>query len=141
MIAANDLRIGNWVLFNKTSFDYPSDLHPITGISKYGIYTIYRSPISFDKIHPISLSPEILDKCGFEKETPDNKYGEVYKKEGFNFIIRKVDFGIYPKSTFGYAFELSDDKNWATIKSKIEHLHQLQNLYYCLVGQELQINL
>jgi hypothetical protein len=127
MIQANELRIGNWVM------------HP-NGDVKISAEDI-GSKYSLDACNPIPLTPEIFEKAGFEKETPDDKYGVVYKKDKFNFIIRRVNFGMIGKDDFGWSFELSDETNWATIVSKLQSLHQLQNLYFALTNTELNIQL
>lgn len=64
------------------------------------------------------LSTEILEKCGFEL------YDEENKRWLFN------------------SFYYYNDCVWFdTSQIEIKYLHQLQNLYYCLVGEELQVKL
>jgi hypothetical protein len=86
-----------------------------------------------ENIYPIELTEDILIKCGF----------------------KDMSFpGLYPEYTL-----LSDELNLATIEydsemnavwlcfegticgKKLKHLHQLQNLYFDLTGEELQIAL
>jgi hypothetical protein len=71
-------------------------------------------------IKPIPLTEEILLKCGFQK-----KY-KSYEKNDFTFID-----GGYDK----FAYKL------AILAKTPKFLHQLQNLYFALTGEELQINL
>lgn len=73
---------------------------------------------------PIEINEEILLKCGFK-----------HKGNGFYEIL-------------GYFIELCNVGNEfynCGFKGKtigeIKHLHQLQNLYFCLVGEELNIEL
>lgn len=76
--------------------------------------------VDLERIKPIELTEEILLKCGFVKcSYIDNHYnvlGMVIWNCNEMFIC---------------------NKNGVQLK----YLHQLQNLYYCLVGKELEINL
>jgi len=118
MIKANELRIGNWV--NDTVSG-----NPIRRIKTHD----FTSDLSY--LEPIELSPEILEKAGFNrKESPinfPNPYRFLYEKGCV--IIRFFDdkkFNIKIK-------DHRDDRQL--------NLHQLQNLYWVLVGEELEINL
>lgn len=127
---ANELRIGNWVDYEKTT-------HIITAIDSgnYGRSRWIKQSASepdyehtFKEIEPISLTPEILEKAGFHKHNnawvmPDfneNNYTKDY------FTIWDYD-GTYNLNTTQFPIELKS-------------LHQLQNLYFALTGEELEIN-
>lgn len=71
-----------------------------------------------NNIRPIKLTEEILLKCGFEK--------------GLKYFSYK-DFDIDLKGWFGF--------NNMVANANIKHLHQLQNLYFALTNEELEINL
>lgn len=77
---------------------------------------------TLDYIKPISLTPEILEKCGFEKDS------EV--------IFKHDDTMVYSGSGFIDYYHFGHP-----IKKNINYLHQLQNLYYALTGTELEIKL
>jgi hypothetical protein len=74
-----------------------------------------------DGFSPIPLTPEILEKAGFKKQSSG------YRR--LNNIILMYD---------------NDDNCWL-LKGhpffKFQSLHQLQNLYHSLTGKELEINL
>ena len=118
MINANELRIGNWVkLFN-------DDFYKIHVISKTVIQVeggiIGGEVFKLEHIQPIPLTPEILEKCGFKK-------GSIY----FYFSKFRI-------------VKINDSNNWLILLSdtyhhlcKLKHLHQLQNLYFALTGEEL----
>ena len=72
-----------------------------------------------DIFEPIPITEEWLLKCGFVKDE--------YEMFVFN---RKV---IYKKNDNTFHFYTCD--------IEIKHIHQLQNLYFALTGEELEINL
>lgn len=109
----NELRIGNWV-------DYSGSIIPVA--------SIYIGQSTLEYADPIPLTPEILEKAGFEWSI----YHQAFHKENFEFDINEC----FPK---GYS--LSTFKRRFLIVSKIKYLHQLQNLYYALTGEELEIKL
>ena len=68
---------------------------------------------------PIPLTEDILLKCGFKKEPID-----VYSLNG-------IDLCVSDNSVEFFA---------GRIETNIYYLHQLQNLYFALTGEELNIN-
>ncbi len=116
MIQANELRIGNWV--------YDNVLNGYVQFkSFFGLCNAETKP---EQYSPIPLTSDILDKCGFVKEY------DVYSKSAFE--IANVTDGNGNKS-----FVLLNGKNPASVC--FYHLHQLQNLYFALTGEELTIKL
>jgi len=84
---------------------------------------------------PIPLTPDIVTKCNFHKD----KAGDWE---------HQIDPTLYLKLIFsmdGYAYphyiESSGDEYKVMGIARINSLHQLQNLLYCLTGQELNYNL
>lgn len=121
---ANELRIGNWVsFFNMIEKERYIQVNARFFASLAG--GRMASEMRFDEelngyYHPISLTSEILKKCGFV----DRKLGNFYFLENGNLTIE------------GY----EHDYNGLFI-GNIESMHQLQNLYFALTGTELEINL
>lgn len=77
-----------------------------------------------DQFKPIPLTEEILLKCGF-------KYlGNGFYESSFSNISIFSLSGI--KINIGFK---------GVIIGEIKHLHQLQNLYFALTNQELDINI
>lgn len=114
----NELRIGN-VLKEK----YSGDLLIVIELTKQRITFDYQTTEKWQS-EPIELTEEILLKCGFVKDEFDNWENEtrlgLYKPEEFDGYL-----SIWGDSTVG----------------ECNYLHQLQNLYFALTGQELEINL
>ena len=114
MINAKELRLGNWVNAFKTTYIIDSNDF------QYVDSDTYLMPYD-----PIPLTEDILLKCGFVKSIYTNR--DVYSYENFIVSIFKnrIEFGINSK------------RQLVTIK----HLHQLQNLYFALTGEELKVEL
>lgn len=125
MIQANELRIGNWVgnLANSAK---------VTAILYAGVRLLDQNGEYFEKLNPIPLTPEILEKAGFVKEEGTI---ECWTKENPEFSICKTQSG-------GFMFcVLSFETVQLVQKCKMNSLHQLQNLYFALTGTELNISL
>ncbi len=89
---------------------------------------------------PIPLTEDILLKAGFEKENEDDKYGRVFLIPNTKYIIRIVNYGNPQSEDFGYSLEISDDKDWCSIK-RIYYIHDLQNTIFALTGEEIKMEL
>lgn len=109
---ASELRIGNWV----------KNLGLDVKIEGYGIAFCAEGKLVYD---PIPLTPEILEKCGFG-----------------NGNSEKANVDLWNKYWIG-DFELDNNKECFDYEGKvsIKYLHQLQNLYFALTGEELKITL
>ena len=128
---SNELRLGNCVNIEVSNGDETVKFTNgiITEISK----RVRVNDIVFDyeNLVPISLTEHWLLKAGFEKDDSgvdmfDQDYCEWYQKE-FPLI------GLLCQSSDkSYIF----DENTDTLRLK--YVHQLQNLYFALTGQELE---
>lgn len=76
---ANELMIGDWIEPHQCRI--PTVYARVEGIYPAGI-TIDKAErvFSFDEIHPIPLTPEILEKNGFEKSYSNILTTDGYKK-------------------------------------------------------------
>ena len=81
-------------------------------------------------VEPIPLTPEILEKAGFE-EFPDSS--GLYGYEAFT----KGNCYVEISPTRGIGVSIGSMETAQSIK----YLHQLQNLYFALTGEELNIKL
>jgi hypothetical protein len=116
MIEAKDLRIGNYCLRE-------GKMHKMIA---YDTLMASRG----DAYEPIALTPEILEQCGFDDglyELFANTYLQLDRDNGYSVFIRQDD------TNTGGNF------NFVLLKRGIKYLHQLQNLYWCLTGEELQL--
>ena len=123
MIQAKDLRIGNYVVFSEDG-----TIFKVIEISEKGLGIENRQEITWiemETFDPIPLTEEILLKCGFEKKGKRIFKGWFYLWEENGLIV----------------FALAEMHDEIGCYLSIKSVHQLQNLYWCLCGEELEINL
>jgi hypothetical protein len=107
---ASELRIGNYVKF-KGCGDKP-----------FKVFRIDTTESStFTTAEPITLTEEWLLRLGFEAKGK----ARIHK-----FIVIWLE-------NEEFVFALRDPFKGTTHLTKIQHIHQLQNLYFALTGEEL----
>lgn len=114
---AEELRIGNYV-------QYPSK-------AVYAVDVLYKTYAMLENWQPIPLTEEWLRDFGFISK---KKHPEI-----FNLTIKT---GVWIKVKFYsdcYVCELIC--NSIIISSNVEYIHQLQNLYFALTGEELTLKI
>tara|TARA_R110002073_G_scaffold334962_1_gene525763 strand:+ start:1010 stop:1375 length:366 start_codon:yes stop_codon:yes gene_type:complete len=119
---ANELRLGNWVMFrNSETGLFENDL-PIVDVQEL----LYIEDRTFD-VEPIPITDEWLVKFGV-KWIDETGYGWIDGNYHFNakkFKNGRIDIWI--------------NSNLVNNR-KTKYVHQLQNLYFALTGEELKIN-
>ena len=132
MIAAQDLRIDNWLIFDGRYFqiDCIAKDAPFLNTEEFGV-----GVVSYKNIMPINLSHKILEKCGFVEDEYNILSHPILKCRWVtnHFLGELLEM---PFLRFD-----STKKPSPNISTDIYYLHQLQNIHYCLVGQELQVKL
>jgi hypothetical protein len=92
-------------------------------------------------VQPISLSPEILEKCGFEmvEEEYEPSVGDAIGRLFYNnmSIIQQKDSGKFHLLLDGGP----DSHEYGFTGIEVRSIHQLQNLYFSLTGEELTVKL
>ena len=127
-IEAKDLRLGNYV--NEQYWDSVDGCFKFAKIVVDGIYKKHivcenNGAYNLDDIQPIPLTENWLVRCGFE-------FGiklENFTKGKHQFIELDCLNGYFSESGIFYY----------GLNTEIKYLHQLQNLYWCLCGEELKI--
>lgn len=133
MITAQELRIGNWVtdltrnrIVSIEGIEPNQDFVWVNYLNGFGQYKV-----GINNIEAIPLTPEILEKCGFEKKQWTTKGIEItchYYQ--LNNIVVYLLKGFFEIELITKAGQFNMSKSW-------NYLHQLQNLYWCLCGKEL----
>lgn len=136
-LKCTDLRIGNLIdyfgdIIKVDTIDYFDGKERVGGKTK-DEDRVFDKPSYFD---PIELTEEVLLKIGFGKRndcyTLSNEYiFFVYYKDSF-----KQELLASVKRKGKYYYNTNELKNY-----DIKYLHQLQNAYYCLTGEELEVEL
>ena len=128
MIQPHELRIGNMVntIYGITTIIGVVD----NGLEDYAMFIrtdsghLHRTDGT--KSTPIPLTEEWLIKAGFV----GNEF-KVFRLNDFKIGLNGDDI-VHQQYTCIYK---------QAISVKVKHLHQLQNLYYCLCGEELKIEI
>ena len=131
----NELRIGSLVYFNGK--------HQETGVVS-GITTdlitdpkIYINdridiPYNLSSLRPIKINNQWLSDCGFVLQHvtthTDGRYSEMYIKDCL--WIQQQDNGLWSLFIFGYPITRFEDS---------QYKHQIQNTYFALTGEELNL--
>ncbi len=114
---ANEMRVGNY-------YDHNGEVKQVTPNTILEVWEAER-----DWCKPIPLSEEVLIRCGFEKNKNEDR------SDCFYFISVGVSqLHINPDNGVAWIFRGDNIFNNPTL---IEYLHQLQNLYFALTGEEI----
>ena len=132
MIDCKDLRIGNWVYSpedeNVIIESVKKDWCDVRTKGDGEFHESYGCPTQ--NLEPIPLTPELLVKCGFEIVNSD-VHNITHAYNGYLAINTYTEGGEY--------WWLRYYQGGTNIN--IKYLHQLQNIYYLLIGKELEIDL
>jgi len=144
MINPNELRIGNWVMVDDKLLDKNASreayFHQMQGFDIYKISE--REEGEENGLRGVDITERMLLSCGFKLDEGfalagfSNKYDLNIPVKGINnneityYICQQLkvkNFGTY--TVDGY---------WAA--NNFKYIHQLQNLFFDLTGNELTIN-
>jgi len=115
-MTAAELRIGNWVILQQDDNGIQRYNHDVDAID---IAVAVDNP---ERFSPIPLSPELLEAMGFEERQESWEHPNIsLGKPNLNLCTAYGEYTVsFKKNTY---------------------LHQLQNLFYSLTGEELSIDL
>ena len=133
MINANELRMGNYLL-------QKIQTKIVTVKCGYEHFDMLAKGEGKD-LFPVVLKAELLEKCGF---TENRDYPLLPSAREFKLLLpvigsQKNEINAYIKNNqecFGRA--ATDNK---PVSNNFYYLHQLQNLYFVLTGEELTLKL
>ena len=130
MMDPKEVRIGNLVNYNEDGYGF-DDYVVIIEPHEIHTYRTIAERIKNAEFHPIPITPEWLERLGFEKRISPKGHENwvMYSQHHFAFVLREIT----PFIGFTY-------HSYGTDHSlQIDHVHQLQNLYHALTGQELTV--
>lgn len=123
MIDPKQLRIGNYITF---PIGLKGKLCEVLAINEKQVLIKTeidrRAWLNFDYLEPIPLTQELLEKCGFEYDQDD--HGHYWTIDEFVVELSGIEEGIFKLEQY---------------RTIITTLHQLQNLYFAITGDELEI--
>ena len=133
MVQANELRIGNYISYKNERW------------IKVGYHEIRYAVLYPDtSYYPIPLTFEILEKAGLPDQEINEK-GCGWFHRG-NFLVGKTKYHYHfhknsKRLTLAIVVTLEKGSDTTAFAWDIYYVHQLQNLYFALTGQELEVNL
>ena len=141
---ANELRIGN-LIASGVKYNDTSVVGKVLsiGLEECAFEQIYcECPESFewffkDNYCGIPLTPEILEKCGFKKRRDGEYLYSIDLDKHISIVVNKDNF--FPMLL--QDAEFSGGELNVYFCNLINYLHQLQNLYFALTGEELELKL
>jgi len=125
----SELRIGN-LLHHNSEWCYRGEG---VGVFKWGEsdwYALGECTMFIENIEPISLTEDWLEEFGFEWSIPH----QAYHKENFDYVCDFYE--TYPNIDGCLVFLNKHNRNGDKL-IEIKFVHQLQNLYNALTGEEL----
>jgi hypothetical protein len=129
---ATDFRLGNWFLGNGYMQQVTLETFE---------YLLNERFYPHKAIQGVPLTPEILESTGFEIE---RGWGIIFRMGDLPVGIEMSDDSFYlsHRQPQYDGFGGIENERWERINpSNISYVHQLQNLYFALTGEELPINL
>jgi len=119
-IKAEELMIGNILQYqNGTTLMQGR----VTSIPNGNKICIDHIAVKINNLLPVKLTPWILEKCGLT----DGVFHDIEY------------FSIAGLNSMPESYGLYYENDWTSVS--IEYLHQLQNLYFCLTGAHLTVEL
>jgi hypothetical protein len=128
VLSAKELRIGNYYYYTCEDFlDERKKWDEVCQIDAQDLVWLESNPNDED-FKPIPLTEQWLKDFGFEKEL-DNS---MVKGDIAIFLDRRFKTNLFLRD--------NQENKWFSFNSKVEYVHQIQNLYFALTGEELTIN-
>jgi hypothetical protein len=132
MVQPNELKIGNWVMAPMRLTTESYETKDFNTLIPYRIVFISENYGHAELFQPIPISPEILEKAGFNLRVIEES---VFKEK---YYANRAFW--FDKEPFieGYQFSI---RGHSYFNCFIKYVHQIQDLYFALTGEELNITL
>lgn len=136
MIDIRDLRFGNWICLTKdsTMTRQVVAISGVIGIESRGRITCRTADKKFEElseadIEGIPLTDYLLKELGFVYDEENHWWGQNKLKKPYVIMFSRPD----------WKFTIASKKTPDWIYEKLKYLHQLQNLYYAMSGEEIKV--
>ena len=120
---ANELRLGNLYDNNGNYFV----------VTPNTIESVFESERVWCK--PINLTDEILFNCGFSKNVGHyivfGRYKDKTLEVAYNNDTNETQYYVYVRGLL--------DNEFVQLRHDLKYLHELQNLYFAITGNELSV--
>lgn len=126
---ANELRVGNLISHNKTTQEVISIFTYIDNTPTL-MCAPFERETEITEFEPIPLTEEWLGKFGFVLQTDDSDEPDN---------LCKTFWSIPTKDYFNFDSEFNSFIHCGMELCRVDFIHQLQNLYFALTGEELTI--
>lgn len=127
---ANELRLGNWIYFTEDNDVFVMEIGRTEVTCGYFKDSVgFSRPYDHKSILPIPITEEWLERFGLEKVDEDY---EIAINDG---VIMSVGNNFTNNS---FHVQLGMGSDWTNFIF-IEYVHELQNLYFALTGEELEL--
>lgn len=141
---ANELMVGDWVKFPGGTIDKIVDLPYIEGKGICASFAASATlfPFSVDKIEPIPLTPEILEKNGFENDFYEEESVADYhtiRLEGYSLKHNIGEIDGYLVTWCKGGINVTTDFH-GCVQKDISYVHELQHCLK-LVGIDKKITI
>ena len=148
MVYPEEIRVGNFVQYNPYGVDEGTEIIPLqieaifARIGIEGYYYLndgFENTYTYASVDPITITPEWLERLGFFLASDcDDADMIIYQADEWGSkFMNIVPVGDY------YSVSLHEEllhTNEATVNlAHIKYIHQLQNLFFALTGQELTV--
>lgn len=147
MIAANEIKLGNWFMHD-SGWSYRNDAL-VPGFNfqfeDRDWSAIGECTLSLDNLHPIALTPEILMKCGFAPLPHFTVLNTMQKDIGRKRFLSFGCVGSGNEMLFLTEEEAPEVKAVIVLRNYDydgpTYLHQLQNIHSSITGVDIAISL
>ena len=133
-----DLMVGDWVIV-LDSYDGPCKIETLGEVD---VDTDGLDEVEYDRLRPIPITPEILEKNGFE-EMPKDKFGRrEYCYAEFLTDIETIDVSLTENKSnpkYNWTINISNPAVFSG-RGFINYVHELQHaLRLCGVDKEIEL--
>ena len=130
MINANELRRGNVITYIKNN---KKKQVVVSGIATTMI-ACKECAAGFEHFEPIPINEDWLLKRGFVKNIYDSTVCSLdWFDLAYGYGYNAVEQNWY------FAMDFENGNGYSCLYQPLKHVHQLQNLYFALTGEELKI--